>query len=95
MGVFVGRPRGIETGGSGLRAGGLFAAPVVDAGAEAVDFGEADTDTDCALSESESVFSFCSPAASLFNIFFMSIHVRRPLQAGSPAPEHVILACYS
>src|SRR5436190_17873161 len=65
IGVFVGRPLGIETGGSGLRPGGLFAAAVDEAGAEAVDFGEADTDTEWTLSESESVlFSFCSPAAS-------------------------------
>lgn len=81
----AGRPLGIETGGNGLRAGGSFAT-VVEAGAETVDFGEAEAEDE--WSDSDSEFEFGSPAtASLFKIFLMSIHALRPLQAGSPAPE--------
>jgi len=83
MGVTAGRPLGIETGGSGLRVGGSFAA-VDEAGAEAVDFGDPEAEVE--LSDSDSEVFFFSPAPSLFNIFCMSIHALRPLQAGSPAP---------
>lgn len=80
----AGRPLGIETGGKGLRVEGSFAI-VDEAGAEAVDFGDPEVEVE--LSDSDSEFEFRSPAASLFNIFLMSIHALRPLQAGSPAPD--------
>ena len=54
-------------------------------GAEAVDFGEAEAES--SLSDSESEFGLFSPAASLFNMFLISIHSLRPWQAGSPAPD--------
>jgi len=55
------------------------------AGADAVDFGV--PGTECDLPEAESESDLCSPAASLFNIFLISIHSLRPVQAGSPPPN--------
>lgn len=55
------------------------------AGADAVDFGVPGTDSD--LPEAEPESDFCSPAASLFNIFLISIHSLRPVQASSPPPN--------
>jgi hypothetical protein len=55
------------------------------AGADTVDFGVPGTEVDLREAKSESDRS--SPAASLFNIFLISIHSLRPVQASSPPPS--------
>lgn len=71
---------------SGDGASSLWASGVDKAGAEAVDFGVPGTETD--LWEAELEFDRCSPPpASLFNIFLISIHSLRPVQASSPPPN--------
>lgn len=88
----TGLPLGAAGKGCGRRAGGSVCdATVLDrVGAEAVDFGEAGTESAALLDLSDSVSEGgrSSPVApSLFKIFLMSIHSLRPLQAGSPAPR--------
>lgn len=76
-------PEGSSTLGEGEPATG--ASWTDTAGADAVDFGVPGTEIELREAKSESDRS--SPAASLFNIFLISIHSLRPVQASSPPPS--------
>ena len=77
-------PEGTSTlGGEGEPAAG--ASWTDTAGADAVDFGVPGTEIELREAKSESDRS--SPAASLFNIFLISIHSLRAVQTSSPPPS--------